>query len=178
MLIALLGIRNVPIYSAMGGFVWLAFDASGIHPTIAGVILGLLTPARSWVSDDRLHAILDRVSGLSSRRALERRHHGPEGFAACEYCHAGGRCLRLRRLEIASASLGRFCDRPGLRVGECRRPALLHTGEHIFDTGDFLRICPRQTDGSRAVQLSDGSLPLGQASSRTGLEVDLFRAPY
>jgi len=61
-LIALLGIRNVPIYSAMGGFVWLAFDASGIHPTIAGVILGLLTPARSWVSDDRLHAILDRVS--------------------------------------------------------------------------------------------------------------------
>ena len=36
-------------------------DASGIHATITGVILGLLTPARRWVSDDRLYAILDRV---------------------------------------------------------------------------------------------------------------------
>jgi NhaA family Na+:H+ antiporter len=41
--------------------VWLTFDRSGVHPTIAGVILGLLTPARSWISDNRLHAILDRV---------------------------------------------------------------------------------------------------------------------
>jgi len=61
MLIALLGIRSIPIYFAAGGFVWLALDASGIHPTIAGVILGLMTPARSWISDNRLHAILDRV---------------------------------------------------------------------------------------------------------------------
>ncbi|WP_397571581.1 Na+/H+ antiporter NhaA [Schlesneria sp. T3-172] len=60
-LIASLGIRNFPAYFATGGFVWLTFDASGIHPTIAGVILGLLTPARSWVKDDRLHAILERV---------------------------------------------------------------------------------------------------------------------
>jgi NhaA family Na+:H+ antiporter len=36
-------------------------DASGIHATISGVILGLMTPARRWVSDERLYAILDRV---------------------------------------------------------------------------------------------------------------------
>jgi Na+:H+ antiporter, NhaA family len=59
--IARLGIRSIPIYFAIGAGIWLAFDASGIHATLAGVILGLMTPARSWVSDRRLHAILDRV---------------------------------------------------------------------------------------------------------------------
>jgi Na+:H+ antiporter, NhaA family len=59
---ARLGVRSIPVYFAMGGGVWLAFSASGIHPTVTGVILGLMTPARSWVSDRRLHAILGRVT--------------------------------------------------------------------------------------------------------------------
>lgn len=59
--IARLGIRSIPVYFAIGGGIWLAFDASGVHATLAGVILGLMTPARRWVSDTRLHAILDRV---------------------------------------------------------------------------------------------------------------------
>lgn len=58
---ARLGIRSIPVYFVLGGLVWLASDASGIHPTIAGVALGLMTPARGWVSDTRLRAILDRV---------------------------------------------------------------------------------------------------------------------
>ena len=58
---ARLGIRSISVYSLLGGGVWLAFDASGIHPTIAGVVLGLMTPARGWVTDDRLRAILGRV---------------------------------------------------------------------------------------------------------------------
>jgi NhaA family Na+:H+ antiporter len=60
-LVARLGIRSMPVYFALGGCVWLALDASGIHATLAGVILGLMTPARSWVSDRRLLAIFDRV---------------------------------------------------------------------------------------------------------------------
>lgn len=36
-------------------------DASGIHATITGVLLGLMTPARRWVSDHRLYAILGQV---------------------------------------------------------------------------------------------------------------------
>jgi NhaA family Na+:H+ antiporter len=58
---ARLGIRSIPVYFVLGGFVWLAFDASGIHPTIAGVALGLMTPARGWVSDERLRASFGRV---------------------------------------------------------------------------------------------------------------------
>ena len=58
---ALMGIRNIAIYFMVGCLIWLAVDASGIHATITGVILGLMAPTRRWVSDERLHAILDRV---------------------------------------------------------------------------------------------------------------------
>ncbi len=58
---ARLGFRGFPLYFLAGSFVWLAVDASGIHATVTGVILGLMTPARRWVSDERLYAILDQV---------------------------------------------------------------------------------------------------------------------
>jgi NhaA family Na+:H+ antiporter len=58
---ALIGFRGLPLYFFMGALIWLAVDASGVHATIAGVVLGLMTPARRWVSDDRLYAILDQV---------------------------------------------------------------------------------------------------------------------
>lgn len=53
--------RGVSAYVVVGSFIWVAVDASGVHATITGVILGLLTPARRWVSDTRLYAILDQV---------------------------------------------------------------------------------------------------------------------
>jgi len=40
------GIRFLPVYVALGIGVWFATFESGIHATIAGVALGLLTPAR------------------------------------------------------------------------------------------------------------------------------------
>ena len=58
---ARVGIRSIPIYFLLGGLVWLCFDTSGVHATVSGVILGLMTPARVWVSDARLRSILKRV---------------------------------------------------------------------------------------------------------------------
>ena len=58
---ARVGIRGIPIYVLLGVLVWVCFDASGIHATIAGVALGLMTPTRVWVSDVRLRAVLGRV---------------------------------------------------------------------------------------------------------------------
>lgn len=58
---ARLGIRSIPSYFFMGALIWLCLDASGVHATITGVILGLMTPTRVWVSDWRLRAILGRV---------------------------------------------------------------------------------------------------------------------
>lgn len=59
--LARVGVRSFPTYFLVGSLIWFAVDASGIHATISGVILGLMTPARRWVSDERLYAILDQV---------------------------------------------------------------------------------------------------------------------
>lgn len=58
---AVLGIRGFPLYFLVGGITWFAVDASGIHATVTGVVLGLMTPARRWVDDQRLYAILSQV---------------------------------------------------------------------------------------------------------------------
>jgi NhaA family Na+:H+ antiporter len=42
------GVRAPLLYLVPGIVVWAGFLATGIHPTIAGVVLGLLTPVRSW----------------------------------------------------------------------------------------------------------------------------------
>jgi NhaA family Na+:H+ antiporter len=61
-----LGVRRVPIYVILGAGVWLACLKSGVHPTVAGVALGLLTPASAWIGD---RALLDIVSsGLQRLR--------------------------------------------------------------------------------------------------------------
>jgi hypothetical protein len=44
------GCARLGIYFLIGGVIWLCFDVSDIHATIAGVVLGLMTPTRVWVS--------------------------------------------------------------------------------------------------------------------------------
>ncbi|WP_415720524.1 Na+/H+ antiporter NhaA [Photobacterium ganghwense] len=68
-----LGIRSIAIYSIIGGLIWLSVDASGIHPTVTGVILGLMTPTIRWVSKERLLTIIDCViptPTISKRRVF------------------------------------------------------------------------------------------------------------
>ncbi|MGV6476989.1 Na+/H+ antiporter NhaA [Azotobacter vinelandii] len=60
-LMAHVGIRSMPLYILAGISIWFAVDRSGIHATITGVVLGLMTPTGRWVSDERLYRILDRV---------------------------------------------------------------------------------------------------------------------
>jgi NhaA family Na+:H+ antiporter len=42
------GVRHALVYTLPGTITWIGMLRAGIHPTIAGVVLGLLTPARSW----------------------------------------------------------------------------------------------------------------------------------
>lgn len=46
-----LGVRRVGVYFVVGFGVWLAVYKSGVHPTVAGVLLGLMTPSVAWVGD-------------------------------------------------------------------------------------------------------------------------------
>jgi NhaA family Na+:H+ antiporter len=52
------GVRTTYVFVALGGLVWLATYASGVHPTIAGVVLGLLAPA---VPYQRPHAVSEEA---------------------------------------------------------------------------------------------------------------------
>lgn len=55
-----MGVRSFLVYTLVGTLVWLGFHESGVHATIAGVILGLMTPAREYVGVGLFGEILDR----------------------------------------------------------------------------------------------------------------------
>ncbi len=49
MLANILGIRDVLLYCSLGVIVWLAFLQSGVHATVAGVLIALTVPARNRI---------------------------------------------------------------------------------------------------------------------------------
>ncbi|MBW7906950.1 MAG: Na+/H+ antiporter NhaA [Phycisphaerae bacterium] len=53
------GVRNVPVYVLVGAGIWLAVLKSGVHPTVAGVMLGLLTPASAWIGNATLTEVVE-----------------------------------------------------------------------------------------------------------------------
>ena len=55
-----LGVRRFSVYVLCSIAIWFAFHESGIHATIAGVILGLMTPAHSRIDESKAHRILER----------------------------------------------------------------------------------------------------------------------
>ncbi len=62
-----LGVRSIGMYTLVGILIWLGFHESGIHATIAGVALGLLTPARAYlergIGGTLMHMASDLVHG-------------------------------------------------------------------------------------------------------------------
>ncbi len=55
-----------PVYVLVGVFVWYATFRSGVHATIAGVALGMLTPAKPLVGPRRFESLEDVFSGDSA----------------------------------------------------------------------------------------------------------------
>ena len=53
-----LGVRSVGMYFMAGLWVWLCTLKSGVHPTISGVLLGLLTPVHPWLGGPKFLGFL------------------------------------------------------------------------------------------------------------------------
>ena len=60
-----IGVRSVAVYIFVGVGVWVGFYKAGVHPTIAGVLLGLMTPASAWIGRrtflEVMHDFWDRI---------------------------------------------------------------------------------------------------------------------
>jgi NhaA family Na+:H+ antiporter len=61
------GVRRVPLYVLAGAFVWLCTLKCGIHPTVAGALLGLMTPWRPLVDDSLARAGLTQANTAIDR---------------------------------------------------------------------------------------------------------------
>jgi NhaA family Na+:H+ antiporter len=84
------GTRHPMLYVIPGVVVWMGMLLAGVHPTIAGVVLGLLTPARSWFGEEgfmqEARAALEEFSSHEHRTSL----------------HAHDLMQPLQRLELAA----------------------------------------------------------------------------
>ena len=65
------GIRTVGLYVILGLLFWVAIEKSGIHATIAGVILGLLTPAHPHYSPTGFRPSMETLAGRYEAAAEE-----------------------------------------------------------------------------------------------------------
>lgn len=103
-----IGVRRVPMYVVVGTGIWLAVLSSGVHPTVAGVMLGLLTPASAWIGNDafldvagnalhRLRGTGDRQSHTQPYSTLKERQHAVGQLASTAYESISP----LERLEAA-----------------------------------------------------------------------------
>jgi NhaA family Na+:H+ antiporter len=71
-----IGVRRVTVYVLVGMGIWLAFLKSGVHPTVAGVLLGLLTPSIAWVKPRALAEVIeDALAHRQVDRDGEIEHH-------------------------------------------------------------------------------------------------------
>ena len=56
LLLQRIGLRSAWHYVPAGAVVWVGLYQAGVHPTLCGVIVGLMTPARAWVGAEGFSA--------------------------------------------------------------------------------------------------------------------------
>jgi len=85
--LARLGVRSFLMYVLLGIVVWVGFYASGVHATIAGVILGIQTPARTYLGGAHFAEVLERARDV---------------FRAGDWEYLGQRASNVRALQHAA----------------------------------------------------------------------------
>ncbi|HET6339596.1 MAG TPA: Na+/H+ antiporter NhaA, partial [Polyangiales bacterium] len=56
-----LGVRNILAYVPLGAVVWAGVYVAGVHPTLSGVVLGMLTPVRASPEHGETQSPLERL---------------------------------------------------------------------------------------------------------------------
>lgn len=72
------GARRPMFYVLPGAVLWLGIYRAGVHPTIAGVILGLLTPARTWFGETGFLAAAESAIADFRKRSEDPAHSASE----------------------------------------------------------------------------------------------------
>lgn len=78
-----IGTRTYLAYVVPGAVVWAGTYASGVHPTIAGVVVGLITPVRAWmgaesfvsVARDQAQRVADALTFHRPSRSIAKPLH-------------------------------------------------------------------------------------------------------
>lgn len=73
------GVRSVWAYVPAGALVWSGAYSAGVHPTLAGVIVGLMTPVRVWIRPaqfiDRASELIHALREQTGKSAHHLEHH-------------------------------------------------------------------------------------------------------
>lgn len=123
-----LGVTSVWAYVLLGLAVWVATHESGVHATIAGVALGLLTPARPVAGRPVLERLEHRLHPLSSAVVVPLFALANAGVPLGGGALAEAAQSRLAWAIVAGLVLGKLIGitvaiRLGLRIGAATLPA-------------------------------------------------------
>ena len=86
------GVRRPLAYVIVGMALWAAISASGVHATIAGVLLAMAVPARTLIGEDEF------VAEASASLAAFRSADAPGSLVMCSRQHQEA----LQRMELAT----------------------------------------------------------------------------
>lgn len=82
----ILGVRSSFAYLLPGSVTWFGAYTAGIHPALAGVVMGLMTPLRAWYGPanflDETEAGVLRVGNREAVSPVERLEHVLHGWVA------------------------------------------------------------------------------------------------
>ncbi len=96
-----LGVRLIGVYALIGCALWLFTLKSGVHPTIAGVILGLMTPAASLLDLKSAQKALASVGTTSYQDDLKEMKKASFTLSRMAQFTARESVSPLERLETA-----------------------------------------------------------------------------
>lgn len=119
-----LGIRQKLLYIAPAILAWAGIYASGVHPTIAGVLIGLVTPVRAWLGPDGF------IQGLKDQLALLAQK-SPQNLSSDEFSATLRQVSIVRREALSPAESLIETLHPWVAFAIMPLFALANAGVHI-----------------------------------------------